>query len=220
MCLFRLSSYSVFYVPSFADEPLILRHGGVVRTVQYSPVDSSLIASAGDNTVIKLWNLEDNNTATELRGHRGIVNSVAFSPDGKLLASGCDDWTFKLWDVRTQQNTATLEHIADGYTWGVKVVTFSPNGQQLATAGGRHAKLWDLQTQTEIATLQHDEDEYLWALAFSPNGQLLATGAAGGTVTIWDIQKREVIKKLDGDSRWVNALVFSPDGRTLAQCWL
>ena len=201
-----------FLCSSFAQGPTVLRHGGSVQTVKFSPVNNSLIASAGDTNTIKLWDLQ-NSTVSTLRGHTGQISSVVFSPDGQLLASGGDDWTFRLWNVRTQENIATLEHITGRTRSQIKEVAFSHDGQHLATAG-QHVKLWEVNTQTEIATLQHDE--YVWALAFSPDGQFLAAGDGEGTVKIWDVQERQVISQLEGDTVRVDALVFSPDGRTLA----
>ena len=201
-----------FLCSNFTQGQTILRHGGSVQTVEFSPVDNSLIASAGDNNTIKLWHLP-NNTVTTLRGHRGQINSVAFSPDGQLLASGGDDWTLRLWDVQTQQQVATLEHITDRTRSQIKEVVFSHDGQLLATAG-QHVKLWEVSARTEIATLQHDE--YVWGLAFSPNGQFLAAGDSEGSVKIWDIQKRQIIAELEGDANHVYTVAFSPDGRTLA----
>ncbi|MCY3724580.1 MAG: dockerin type I domain-containing protein [Candidatus Poribacteria bacterium] len=197
-----------FLCSSFAQEPIILRHGGSVQTVKFSPVDASLLASAGDTHTIKLWDLQ-NDTVSTLRGHSGQINSIAFSPDGQLLASGGDDWTFRLWDVRTRQNIATLEHINGQTRHQIKAVAFSPDGQLLATAGG-HVKLWDIRTQTEIATLQHSK--YVWALAFSPDGQLLAAGNK-----VWNLQEREAITQIESDHFLMKALDFSPDGRTFAR---
>ena len=197
---------------SFTQQPVNLEHGSVVHTVAFSPVDASRLASAGGNGTIKLWDLQ-NDTVTTLRGHTDTVNAVAFSPNGELLATGGDDWTFRLWSVSRGQNIATLEHNVDRTRWQVKDIAFSPDGQLLATAGG-HVKLWETTNQTEIATLQHNG--YVWALAFSPNGQLLATGDGKGTVKIWDVQQRQAIARLAGDTTAVYSVAFSPDGRTLA----
>ena len=199
--------------PNFAQQqPIVLRHGGTVRTVEFSPVNASLFASAGDNNTIKLWDLR-NDTVTTFRGHSDQVNAIAFSPNGQLLASGGDDWTFRLWNIRAEQHIATLEHITDRSLSQIKDVAFSPNGQLLATAG-QHVKLWEVSRQNEIATLRHDE--YVWALAFSPNGRFLAAGDGGGIVKIWDIQERQVIAQLEGDANAVYAVTFLSDGRTLA----
>ena len=198
---------------SFAQQPTILRHGGSVQTVKFSPVDNSLLASAGDDTTIKIWNLQDNTIATTLRGHSRKIHSVAFSPDGTLLASGSDDWTFRLWDVEAGEHIATLEHIIGRNRSAIIEVAFSPDGQLLATAGF-DVKLWEVSTHNEIDTLQHNE--WVVALAFSPNGELLATGDNQGRIKIWNIQERKIIAQLEGDATRVDTLVFSPDGRTLA----
>ena len=212
LSFFILTLFFHFLLPSFAQGPTILRHGGSVQTVKFSPVDTSLLASAGSTNTIKLWDLR-NDTVSTLRGHTRQINSIAFSPDGRLIASGGDDWTFRLWDVGTQRSIATLEDVTDRTRWQIKEVAFSPDGQRLATAG-RHLKLWEVRTQTEIAMFQHAE--YVWALAFSPDGQLLAAGDGEGTVKIWDLQERRAISQLDGDTVRVDTLTFSPDGRTLA----
>ena len=198
---------------SFAQEPTVLRHGGsAVRTVKFSPVDNSLIASASDSSTIKLWNLQ-NDTVTTLRGHSRKVHSVAFSPDGQRLVSGSDDWTFRLWDIQSQQHISTLEHINDRVRSPITAAVFSYDGQRLATAG-QHVKLWDISSLTELATLRHDA--FVRGVAFSPNGKFLAAGDRSGSVKIWDVQARQVIAELEGDSQYVSSVAFSADGRTLA----
>ena len=201
-----------FSLPSFAEKPTILEHGSSVYTVAFSPVAASLVASAGENRTIKLWDLR-NDTVTTLRGHTATVNSVAFSPNGELLASGSDDYTCKLWNVQDQQTIATLEHVTGRNRSQIKAVAFSPEGQLLATAGWQ-AKLWNVLNQQEIATLQHDQ--WVFAVAFSRDGQLLAAGDGEGIVKIWDVQKRQVIAQLEGDTTGVYCVKFSPDSRTLA----
>ena len=196
---------------SFAQEPTLLEHGGGVRTVEFSPVNASLVASAGESNLIKLWNLK-NNTARTLRGHTGIVDSIAFSPNGELLASVSDDRTIKLWDVRTQRNIATLREGTQFVT-----VAFSPDGQLLATGGWMHVKLWDVRRQVVIATLQHDN--FVRAVTFSHDGELLAVGDAresSGSVKVWDVNSRQVVATLEEDLVVVRSVTFSSDDRYLA----
>ena len=197
---------------SFAQEPITLDHGGGVRTVEFSPVDASVVASAGESNLIKLWNLK-NNTVRTLRGHTGIVNSIAFSPNGNLLASVSDDRTIKLWNVHNQQNITTLQ---DGTPY--RSVAFSPDGQLLATSGWMHVKLWDVRRRVEIATLQHDKS--VQTVAFSHDGQRLAAGDGSGdgpgTVKVWDVQSRQVVVSLNANPKSVKAIEFSLDNQYLA----
>ena len=197
---------------SAQQEHTLFRHGGSIRTVAYSPVNSSLFASAGDNRAVKLWNLQ-NDTVTTLGHHTDTVNSIAFSADGQLLASGGDDYTFKVWDVSRQREIESFQHITDNSISQIKAVTFSPNGQRLATAGV-HVKLWDTHTWKEITTLRHDE--WVWAVAFSADGKLLATGDASGQVNVWNLQSRQLIAQRQADSNAIYAVRFSPNNQILA----
>ena len=87
-----------FPLTIFAQEHTSLTHGGSVEAVAYSPINSSLIASAGGNNTVKLWDLTEG-VVTTLGSHSNKVNSIAFSPDGQKLVSGSDDFTIKIWDV-------------------------------------------------------------------------------------------------------------------------
>ena len=200
-----------FATSILAQDVTILEHRGSIQSVEFSPVNNALIASAGDDHTIKLWNLQKD-TSTTLTGHTEIINSIAFSPDGRLLASGSDDFTFKLWDVHHHQHIATLEHIPiSGKTPShVISVAFSPDGASLATAGYGSVKLWDVSAWTEITTLTHED--WVSAIAFSPNGQLLAA-VDGKQMKIWDFENQEIIAQLEGDAHWIGAIAFSPDSQ-------
>ena len=196
----------------FAQEHTYFRDTGSVKTVAYSPADSSVIASGGGDRAVKLWDLQ-NNTVTTLGSHADTVNAVAFSPDGQLLASGGDDYACKLWDVPLKRRVATFEHIVNRSRSQIKAVDFSNDGQILATAGV-DVKLWDIHTRQEIATFAHGR--WVLAVAFSPDGRFLATGDEIGQVNVWDVQRQRIVAQFKGDSSVIYTVKFSPDGEILA----
>lgn len=174
----------LFVDSSFAQDATILDHGGSIQSVVFSPVDNSIVASAGGHNTIKLWNWREN-TVKDLMAHKDKVNSVVFSPDGKLLVSGSEDSTIKIWDVSQWETIETREPITIRMFSPAHTVVFHPDGQLIATSG-RHAKLSDITNQAEIATLQHDD--WVWTVAFSGDGGYLATDdGVGTTVKVWDI---------------------------------
>ena len=190
----------------------VFRHGGSVQTVTYSPGNPSLFASAGDTGAVKLWNLQDD-TVTTLGSHADTVNALTFSPNGRWLVSGSDDYTFKVWDVSQRIEIRSLQHISDWTRSPIKAVAFSPDGRYLATAGV-HVKLWDTLDWSEITTLQHDE--WLWAVAFSSDGTLLATGDHRGQINVWDLQNQHAVTQLHVGSNPVYTVQFSPNDQILA----
>jgi hypothetical protein len=103
-----------------------------------------------------------------LKGHTGRIFSVAYSPDGKRLASASGDNTVKVWDAQTGQELLTCKGHT-GYVWGV---AFSPDGKRLASAGGKAVKVWDAQTGQELLSFMGGDNSN--SLAFSPDGKRLS----------------------------------------------
>lgn len=147
-----------------------------------------------------------------LAGHSDRVISVAFSPDGKTLASGSFDTLVKLWNVETGKELKTLR----GHTAGVRSVTFSADGKTLASSGNDSViKIWDVNSGNQLLTLRGHTAE-VGAVAFSPDGTLLVSGSDDHNLKIWEVASGKELKTLSGHSREVNSVVFSPDGKTIA----
>ncbi len=198
-----------FDLPARPVKSTLTEHTDGVVSVAFS--SRGMIASGSNDNTARLWNPVTESTTALLRGHNGVVRSVAFSPDGTTLASGSHDNTIILWDVATQQPKNTLtEHTAP-----VETVAFSRDGSTLAS--GSHdgtVILWDVATGQPIALLT-GHTSWVWSLAFSPDGTL-AIGRHDGTVLLWDVATGKPKDILRGHTGFVEGVAFSPDGSTLA----
>jgi WD40 repeat protein len=149
--------------------------------------------------------------------HTTRAYSVAFSHDGKILASASWDGTIKLWDTKSGRELRTLA----GHGRGVYKAVFSPDGKQLASASrDGTVKIWDVTTGSNTRTLVA-ESFAVKSVAWSPDGRLLASSGNDGVVKLWDAASVKELRALkhawrQGRAGLVNCVLFSPDGKTLA----
>ena len=135
-----------------------------------------------------MWDAATGDTLNTLTGHTGNVTSIAFSPDGTILASGSWDDTVRVWDAATGDTLNTLT----GHTRGVESIAFSPDGSTLASGSwDRTVHLWDVATGEMLNTLTGHTANRVYSsvgsIVFSPDGSTLASGSEDGTVLLWNL---------------------------------
>jgi WD40 repeat protein len=150
-----------------------------------------------------------------LRGHSGKVRAVAFSPDGRHIASGSEDLTVKIWDAASGRETLNLRH-ADKTFRAVDGVAFSPDGRRIASSSmDLTVKVWDVASGQETLTLRGHRSP-VYGVAFSPDGRWIASASNDQSVKVWDAANGQEIRTLRGHTNSVFGVAFSPDAQRIA----
>ncbi len=196
---------------NFAQRELSQERLGYIPVLLNEVLQSSELAPLRGFEWYYFWRLVHKEKGT-IGHHEREIYAVAFSPDGRIIATGSRDKTAKLWDPNTHQELTTLT----GHSDSIISLAFSPDGKTLVTGSwDRTAKVWDLSTYKVVATLQGHEGT-VFSVAFSPDGRTIATGSQDQSVILWDAQTFNQLAKFPGSTGSVNSVSFSPDGTLLA----
>lgn len=208
-----------FYIWDWAankvEQAIALEEGSRLQCALFSPNGKSLtLAGArGVGLYARDYSIREYNTATWkprrrlLRGHTDQSGFLAYSPDGRLLASGAADSTTILWDMVKYQELATFKHRS--IVWEM---AFSPDGSILATADGSAIRLIDVAKRKPRRGLLRGHKKFVYGMAFTNDGRHLASVGGDGILRLWNVESRRLARQFDWEVGPLHCVRFSPDG--------
>lgn len=174
--------------------------------------NGALLATGGEDGVVRVWDPAAGERRSELTGHDGAVLAAAVSADGTRLLTGCADGTGRVWDLEQGTSGPILREHAGA----VNAVAIHPDGSRAATGGSDGTiRLWSLETGKTLATLRGHVND-VTSLEFSPDGTRLASGSRDNTVWLWNVETGARVWTARDHLNDVTAVSFSPDGDVLA----
>lgn len=181
----------------------------------FSP-DGTRVLTGGEDGLPRIWDIQTGNIVKVLTGQGSFVNTVAYSPDGKLIGAAGGpatngEGTAHVWDAQTGMTVGTLP----GHQGSVLYISFSPDSKRILTAGkDGTSRVWEVGTWRELAKLTGHSLQVNSA-EFSPDGKLILTSGLDGTARVWDATTGSQLYEFLGHESAVNSAIFSRDGRNV-----
>lgn len=186
-----------------------LMHENNILSLAITPDSSTLISGSLDG--IRIWNLKYRRPAYRLAAVGNPSYALAIHPNGHIIASGDNEGTVQLWNIKTGK------FISEFYPYEETItgLAFTPDGKRIITSSeGKVIKIWDLASGGLVRELIGHRDS-IRTIALSPDGQTLASGGKDG-VRIWDLATNDLLVLIPSTNDWIESLAFSPDSNILA----
>jgi len=217
--LLASSSYNEIFVWNLKTQSkvgVLEDHTDIISSMDFIPYRDIIVTGSLDKTV-KLWDLKTGKLIDTFAKRQDSIYSVAFSPDGKLLATGgstkysCSQGkktSIYLWDIEKRE----LIHIFYGHNLRVKSLSFSPDGEKIASCSNDQTiKLWNIASLTEIYTLQVDASQ----VCFSTDGKSLFCSGSGG-IKVFDADSGQQTSAFAKENDYIRCFAIDPSGTMLA----
>jgi WD40 repeat protein len=190
----------------------LVETGDCVFAAAFSP-DSTLLAAAGADRAIRIWDLATMKLQATIEDHADWIFDVAFSPDGKQLVSASRDKTCKVFDVVKKEALVTFP----GHAQTVYTAAFSPDGKSIASGGeDNQIRLWDPANDGKAIRAISGFGAPVFKLQFASDGKELVACSADKTIRVIDPAKGSTLRTFSGHNDWIYTLAVAPDGKTVA----